>query len=72
MITAVSLRWSSAGDEFHPRGFGALNLVDRLRRFEATCLKSSEEQCHDPHVQVALTSDSHLYSEELYNIGFET
>ena len=71
MITAVPLRWSSHGDECHLRGFGALNFVDQLRRFKAISLKLSEEYGGDPHVQVALTSDSHLSSEEKYNIGFE-
>jgi len=45
-------------------------FVDRLRRFEAIWLKLSEEQCGDSGVQVALTRDSHLYSEETCNIGF--
>jgi len=53
MITAVFFRRSSHGDDCHLRGFGALNLVDRLRRFEAASLQTSEEQCGGTHVQVA-------------------
>jgi len=46
-------------------GMVPCGLVDRYGRLEAIGLKLSEEQCGDTHFQVAVTSDSHLYSEEV-------